>query len=263
MAVIGEDVRGPLTSWTRTLNEEDALMLLEQARPGALWTAWAEAAHDTLPQANRARRNETIRMVTQALLDVEGEGEARTIADSAYLEMMRTGRPQLRLDLLYGRYLYRHPWIELAVAEMVKPAIDASEAPLSDLHADMIEDEAWAAWVDRHIKPGTGPSSVKKTRALVIKHLAALGVLSVEGKRTRVRRAEPARLALGWLVAHELGAEHLGEIAEHRAALGCRGPQMFSATAAYAEQCVAEAVDHGLLRRAHVVGEARVSFVRR
>ena len=42
-----------LTSWTRTLNEEEAAFLLDEARPGERTVPWAERAHRSLPHGSR------------------------------------------------------------------------------------------------------------------------------------------------------------------------------------------------------------------
>ena len=49
-------------SWTRTLNEDDAIPLLLEATPGTTLAAWEARGHDNLPQASRARRRETLRI---------------------------------------------------------------------------------------------------------------------------------------------------------------------------------------------------------
>ncbi|MFN3200717.1 MAG: hypothetical protein ACE366_20125 [Bradymonadia bacterium] len=250
---------GALTSWTRTLNEEDALMLLEQSEPGESLEAWHERGHEILPQSSHARRRETLRMVQGALLDVQGEGDSAVVADSAYLRMMRTGRPRLRLDLLYGRYLFEKSWILRALEELIHPGLEAAEAPLAEPDAGHITEEHWALWIDQHIKAGTGPTSVKKTRSYLIKNLSLLGVLRAEEGHTRVKRGEPARLAFGWVVAHEMATRHLGEMSEYAAAEKSRAAHLFATTPAYAEQCIEDAVMQGLLRREHLVGQARVT----
>ena len=64
---------GPLPTWTRTLNEDDARELLDAATPGLPVADWRELSHRILPQASRARRQELVRLVEQHLLDHDGE----------------------------------------------------------------------------------------------------------------------------------------------------------------------------------------------
>ena len=80
-----------LISWTRTLNEEEAAFLLDEARPGESVAAWAERAHATLPQGSRDRRTELIRLVRDQLLDKDDAG---LIADSAYLPLSHADHPK-------------------------------------------------------------------------------------------------------------------------------------------------------------------------
>src|SRR5690606_16514151 len=87
-----------LTSWTRTLNEEDALTLLDSAHPGARVEEWVELGHQLLPQASLARRRELIRIVREELLDTR-DG---VIDASAWLRLLQGGSPHRRLGLLYG-----------------------------------------------------------------------------------------------------------------------------------------------------------------
>ena len=81
-----------LTSWTRTLNEEDALALLDSAHPGTEVAAWEELGDGLLPQASPIRRRELVRMVREELLD-HHEG---VIVDSAWLHLLKDGSPHRR-----------------------------------------------------------------------------------------------------------------------------------------------------------------------
>lgn len=245
----------PLTSWTRTLNEEDALDLLERTEPGEPIEAWTERADDSLPQGSPERRGEIIRMTRRHLLDVE-DGR---VADTRYLRLIREGNAQTRLHLLYGRYLYENAWIDRALTELIHPAIQAHEAPLGPEEADLVRPEAWEAFIARHIKPGSGSTSVKKTLTVLMRNLSRLGVVQINAEReTRVARGEPSRLAFGWLVNYELRARRLGEMALHLAAKQTRAAHLFAPTPAYAEQCLIESIDAGLLKEGHLVGQARI-----
>ena len=261
MGSIWRPVTGPLTSWTRTLNEDDALLLLEAAQPGERLDDWVERAHALLPQPSRPRRTETIRMVRRSLLDLTSDAADPCVADTRYLQLIRQGAARLRLDLLYGRYLFENAWIDRALTELIHPALANSEEPLAPDDVAVISDEAWAGFVARHLKPGTGRSSITKTRSHLVTNLTRLGVLRVEsvpGQETRAQRGEPARLAFGWLVGHEIRTHRLGEIAEHVAAARSQAARLFAPSAAYAEQSLAESIDAGLLRQGHLVGQARI-----
>ncbi len=246
-----------LKSWTRTLNEQDALLLLEQALEEPSLPKWREGAHQELPQASRARRQETVRIVERELLDTDGE----RVVVSRYLRLFSEGRPGRRHDLLYGRLLFAKPWIRLAVVEVVLPQLANAEEPLAPRDADEVAAEAWDALLGRHLAPGTGPESVKKTRSTLQRNLAKLGVLLVEGatsRRTRVRRAEPDELAFGWLLWHELRTQSRAEASLAWAITESAASRMFATTPGYAERCVEAAVAAGLLRQGFLAGSPRL-----
>lgn len=246
-----------LKSWTRTLNEEDALLLLELALVEPRLEAWQEDAHDKLPQASRARRRETIRIVERELLDLE-DGQIRP---SAYLRLFNEGRPGRRHDLLYGRLLFPNPWIRAALAELVLPQLSQTEEPLAPRDSDLIPADAWDDLLERHLKDGTGAESVKKTRSTVQRNLASLNVLTVSGtttRETRVRRAEPDALAFGWLLAHELVVQGRSEASLAWALSESAASRMFATPRTYAERCVDAGIAAGLLRRGFLAGSARI-----
>ncbi|MBK9367056.1 MAG: hypothetical protein IPN01_12170 [Deltaproteobacteria bacterium] len=78
-----------LGSWTRTLNEDDALALLSLAQPGHLLAAWIGASHAQLPQGSFPRRREIVRIVCDELLDHDGEH----IRDSSFLRLFHGAAP--------------------------------------------------------------------------------------------------------------------------------------------------------------------------
>jgi hypothetical protein len=192
-----------LGSWTRTLNEEDAIALLLATTPGQQIDAWEAHAHDTLPQANRARRNETIRMVRDALLDLD-EGRIRP---STWLRLFREGSPRARANLLYGRLHARRPWILRAVDQLILPHLARSAEPLAPHDADVVTADEWTAFFAENLDERTPSEAAKKTRWIVQYNLGNLGILTISASRNRearVRHAEPDPIAFGWLLWHEL-----------------------------------------------------------
>ena len=133
-----------LTSWTRTLNEEDAMVLLDGARPGMALAQWKELGHGMLPQAGRGRRGETIRIVRNELLDHDGDA----IVGTAFLHLFQDGSPHRRRGLLYGRLLYGRPLAHRALDQLVLPAIARADEPLAPHDAAWIPPEAWHAFHD-------------------------------------------------------------------------------------------------------------------
>lgn len=248
--------QAPLESWTRTLNEPDAIALLEGAEPGMAIAEWLEWGDTVLPQASRPRRRETLRIVRQALLD---ERPDETIADSVFLRLFRSGSPHRRQGLLYGRLLADNPWILRALAALVHPAIRAHEVPLAPEDSDLITQQQWLAFLEA--QADLPPAAAKKTRSTVQKHLEALGVLTSNGparKETHARRAEPDPLAFGWLLAYAMVRAHRTEAPESWARTESSPAVLFAVTPDYAGEGLEAAIRADLLRRGFLAGSPRL-----
>jgi hypothetical protein len=246
----------PLDSWTRTLNEPDALILLEGAEPGtaaADWLAWGDAE---LPQPSRPRRRETLKIVREQLLDWTPDDR---VADTPLLRLFREGSPLCRRNLLYGRLLESSPWVHRALAALVHPALRAAEAALAPLDSDVIGHEAWLDFVAKNAS--LPPSAAKKTRSTLQKNLEALGVLESSGPARRVvraRRAEPDPVAFGALLARNLLRTGRTEAPEAWARAESVPAFLFCVSPDYAGEGVEAGVQAGLLRRGFLAGAPRI-----
>lgn len=254
---------GPLESWTRTLNEDDALTLVDLARPGLPLDAWTEDAHDALPQAGRDRRTETIRLVRERLLDWDAapDGEPPTVAATDWLRLMHDGAPYARVELLWGRYLFDQAWVRRAIEHLVAPALAAADTPLSPRDADRIDLDRWTDFVDAHLRPDAGDASRPKTRQQIQRALSRLGVLEIEDPRaglTRAVHARPAPVVFGWLLAHEMRLTRRTELDLEHAAARSATARLFLPARAYARRCLDEAVALGVLRQSYLAGRARL-----
>lgn len=250
-----------LTSWTRTLNEEDALVLLDEARPGMALEEWAELGHRILPQTGRDRRTETIRIVRDELLD----HDENLIRNSAFLRLFQDGSPHRRLGLLYGRLLYGRPLVHRTLDLLVQPALTRANEPLAPHDASLIPREAWDTFLRETLHEHTGPASFPKTRSTIQRVLARAGVLQLEpGEQTaapheaHAQRTRPDSLAYAWLLAHELRDQDRGEVPESWALADAFAARLFAPVQGYASTCVEAGVDAGLLRRGYLAGEARL-----
>lgn len=247
---------GPLVSWTRTLNEDDALALLDAARPGMPLPEWEAAGDGLLPQPSRPRRRETIRMVRDELLDHDGAA----VAGSTFLRLL-AGSPHRRSTLLRARLHARRAWVTRALDELVAPALAAAEAPLAPTAAAAIPAAAWAAFVDRHVAPPTPPSARQKTRSTLQTTLARLGVVTLDTARDRgavAHRAEPEALAFGWLLLDELRATGRAEAPASWAGTDSLAARLFLPRPDWAARCVDAAVSAGLLREGYLAGASRL-----
>lgn len=248
---------GFLTSWTRTLNEDDAQTLLDLARPGLGLDDWREAGHRLLPQPSVARRRELLRLVRERLLDHDGA----VIVDSAFLGLFQDGSPHRRATLLHGRYLWHQPMLRPALEELIHPALERMDRPLAPDDADLVPAAAWDLALRRWLRPGIPGEALAKTRSTLQRALASVGVLEVTGnnaRTTRVRHGRPDPAGFAWLLAWELLAQGLTEVDEPWAVTSSFAARLFAPGPGYAATCVRAGVDAGLLRRGHLMGRARL-----
>lgn len=244
-----------LTSWTRTLNTEDALTLLDSAHAGTTVADWAEFGDRLLPQAGPARRRELIRIVRDELLD-SSDG---VIVESAWLKLLQNGSPHRRAGLLYGRLWRNRPLLQRALHTLVQPALERTDRPLAPHDSDLIEADAWDRFLRAVLRPDVPHEAFVKTRSTVQGALRDVGVLDIAGNRersTRVRHGRPDPLAFCWVLARELG--ELGEQSETWAARDSFAALLFAPKADYAATCVDAGVAAGLLRRGHLMGQSRL-----
>lgn len=247
----------PLTSWTRTLNEDDAWRLLDVARPGLALDDWATLGHDLLPQSSQARRQELVRIVRDELLDHDGAA----IVDSTYLRLFQGSSPHRKKGLLFGRLLGRRPLVGRALETLIHPALTRLGRPLPPPDADLVDPEAWDSFLRAALKPGTPAEAFKKTRTTLQAALRDAGVLTLTAERPRITRAQHGRpdpLAFGWVLAHEMYTRGLGEAPETWALTTAFAARLFAPRPDYAAACLDGAVREGLLTRGHLMGHTRL-----
>lgn len=247
----------PLSTWTRTLNDEDARELLDAASPGMPLADWRELAHGILPQASRARRQELVRIVEHDLLDHDGS----QVRDSVFLHLFQHGSPHERNTLLFGRLAPHRPLVRAAVEALIHPALQRADEPLAAYDASTITEDQWDTFLRGVLSPSTGVEAFKKTRQTVQRFLASVGVLVVEGnttRTTRVQHARPSPVAFGWLVAHELRSTGRTEAPLGWAVRESHAARTFAPDAHYALTCVEAAVAAGVLSRGYLMGDTRL-----
>ncbi len=246
-----------LTSWTRTLNEDDAQTLLDAARPGLEIEAWRELGHAVLPQPSRARRNDQLRLVRDRLLDHDD----RVIQPSRFLDLFQQGSPLRRATLLHGRYLWHQPLVHRALDNLLVPAIERADRPLAPHDAAVIPSEDWDRALRAWLRSDIPVEALRKTRTTLQKALASAGVLAIEGNTTRTttaRHGRPDPLGFAWLLAYQLHVQGLDEVDEpwaHRESFAAR---LFAPDVGYAATCIQAGIDAGLLRQGHLMGRARL-----
>lgn len=247
----------PLPTWTRTLNEQDAMELLDAASPGLPLEEWRELAHAILPQSSRSRRQELVRIVERDLLDHDGI----YILDAVYLELFQAGSPHERNALLIGRLLTSRPLVAPALERLVHPALAQADEPLAPRDAGMIPEAHWDRLLRELLPTEVTPEPFRKTRQTLQRFLGQAGVLDIQGntKRTiRAQRARPPAKAYGWLLAHELREEGRAEAPLSWALSEAHAARLFAPAPYYAQSCVDQAVAAGLLRKGYLLGDARL-----
>lgn len=247
----------PVPTWTRTLNEEDAIALLDLAQAGMSLEAWQEQGHAVLPQPSLPRRREQLRLVREELLDHDGQ----QILDSRFLRLFHGGSPHRRRTLFLGRLLRNRPVVHLALEHLVHPALARAETPLADEDADLISAADWDDLLYHHLPPDTGEPAFAKTRSTLQRALADVGVLELSGnttRTTRVCRGRPEPLAYAWLIAHELRSTGRSEALEVWALHHAFPARLFAPLPEYAAVCLDEGVREGILRRGYLAGEPRL-----
>jgi hypothetical protein len=244
-----------LTSWTRTLNEEDALALLDSAAAGVRVEEWEALGHQLLPQASQARRRELIRIVREELLD----SRDGAIVASAWLRLLQEGSPHRRLGLLYGRLWKNRPLVLRALDEFVHPMLARADRPLAPHDSDLIEVDDFDRFLRETLRPDVPAEAFAKTRSTLQGALRAVGVVEITGNRERVlrvRRGRPDPLAFAWVVARELSER--GDAAESWAIRDSFAGRLFAPRADYAAACLDAGVTANLLRRSHLMGQAQL-----
>lgn len=244
-----------LTSWTRTLNVEDALALLDSARAGVLVKDWGERGDALLPQASQARRRELLRIVREELLD----SRDGVIVGSAWLRLLQEGSPHRRRGLLFGKLWRRRPLVTRALDELVHPALERSDRPLAPHDADIIEGSAWDGFLRRTLRPDIPREAFVKTRSTLQGALRDVGVIESSGNHARVIRvvrSRPDPLAFAWVLAQDLLL--LGEESETWATRSSFAARLFAPRPDYASTCVDAGVSAGLLRRSYLMGHSRL-----
>jgi hypothetical protein len=244
-----------LTSWTRTLNEEDALSLLDSASAGMSVVDWVELGHRLLPQASQVRRRELIHIVQEELLDCR-DG---VIVQSAFLRLFQEGSPHRRLGLLYGRLWRNRPLVLRALEQVIHPILERTDRPLAPHDSNLLEADDWDLFLRSSLRPDVPGEAYAKTRNTLLGALRVVGVLEISANRERVFRVchgRPDPIAFAWVLGRELGER--GDASEAWAIRDSFATRLFAPRPDYAAACVDAGVSANLLRRSHLMGQSQL-----
>lgn len=244
-----------LTSWTRTLNVEDAFALLDVANPGMSVRAWMELGDTLLPQTSQARRTELLRIVRTDLLDTAHE----VIVQSSWLRLFQGGSPHRRSGLFFGRLWRKRPLIAAAIDTLILPALANTDRPLSPHDSDLVPHEAWDTMLRKVLHPDVPHEAFTKTRSTLqaaFRDVGVLELLTSPRRTTRVRHARPDPLAFAWVLAHELA--ELRDQAESWALHSSFAARLFAPRPDYVALCIEHGLEAGLLTRNYLMAQARL-----
>lgn len=165
---------GPYGPLTKSIDVDEALMLIDLTREVEGLAAWQDEALYRLPQASRQRRQEIVRSVRRKFLQTDND---RIIATPLWtLLTTHTVDGRLKRDLLFAQYLRTTPLVWEAIQQVVLPHAKAGGRPLAkDEDAEISQDE-WDSLLERRLRQYTD-TTFSRTRRHITAHLTKFGLL--------------------------------------------------------------------------------------
>jgi hypothetical protein len=165
---------GPYGPLTKSIDVDEALMLIELAREYPSVADWQDEALLRLPQASRKRRQEIIRSVRRKFLQVENEH----VLETPLLTLLSTPtlEPRLKRDLLFAQYLRATPLVWEAIQQVVLPHAEAGAGPLAKTQDAEIPQAEWDELLQRRLRQYTN-TTLSRTRGHITAHLIKFGLL--------------------------------------------------------------------------------------
>ena len=257
MGVAAAAGAGPFPTWTRTLSTDDAGVLLDAAVPGMPLAEWRELGDRVLPQPNRPRRREAIRLVEADLLDHVGT----TIKASSFLRLFQEGSPHRRRGLFAARVGGRSPLLAAALDAVIHPILARADEPLAAPDAAQLRPEEWDPFLLAVLPPGTGRPSIERTRRTLQRMLVRAGVIASRlnsYQAATVQHGRPDTLAYAWALADELRRTGRAEAPRAWALSDAFAARLFAPLPEHAGACVEAGVAEGLLHESHLAGAPRL-----
>jgi hypothetical protein len=172
-----EQLPGPYGPLTKSIDIDEALMLIDLTGEYESVAAWQDEALYRLPQASRKRRQEIVRSVRRKFLETEDDHFVAT--PLVTLLTMRALDGRLKRDLLFAQYLRTTPLVWEAIQQVVLPHAEASARPLrTDEDAEILQEE-WDALLERRLRQYTD-TTFSRTRRHITAHLTKFGLLDAQ-----------------------------------------------------------------------------------
>ena len=162
---------GPLT---KSIDVDEALMIIELTREVETVAAWQDEALYRLPQASRQRRQEIARSVRQKFLETEDDHFVATPLLTLLTTRALDGR--LKRDLLFAQYLRTTPLVWESIQQVVLPHAEASTQPLARDEDTEISQNEWDALLEKRLRLYTD-TTFSRTRRHITAHLTKFGLL--------------------------------------------------------------------------------------
>jgi hypothetical protein len=229
-----------LTTWTRTLNLDDAHVLLALAVPGTDYDDWVRACYEALPELSEARARELVRLVRDGFLDARDEGP---LPDSLFLACYQDAPAAAQIDLVAVQWALSHPLTLVATEELVAPRLVSGKSALS---LDDID-----AAVARQVASESA-ESLRKTRTVLVGAMEEVGTLETRGtgqhRSLRASRGAPHPLAFAYLLRRELQERGADGMMVAEAIEGSLPIRLTQCTLEHAMHCLDAAAAAGALR---------------
>lgn len=184
MAVNSASQYGPLT---KSIDVDEALMLIDLTREVEIVAAWQDEALFRLPQASRQRRQEIVRSIRRKFLQTEDDRFVATPLLTLLTAQALDGR--LKRDLLFAQYLRTTPLVWEAIQQVVLPHAEATARPLATAEDAEIPQSQWDALLEKRLRQYTD-TTFSRTRGHITAHLSKFGLLearNVPGDRIAKR----------------------------------------------------------------------------
>ena len=172
---------------TKSIDIDEALMLIEMAGEYDSVLAWHDEALFRLPQASRRRRKEIVLSVRRKFLQTEDDSFVVTPLVSLLTTPGLDGR--LKRDLLFAQYLRTTPLVWEAICQVVRKRAEAGAQPLSSAEDAEILRSDWDTFLSGALRQYTD-STFSRTRGHITAHLVKFGLLEarrVPGDRVAKR----------------------------------------------------------------------------
>ena len=211
MAMNPSDAAGRYGPLTKSIDIDEALLLIDLTREVESVAAWQDEALYRLPQASRQRRQEIARAVRRKFLETEDDHFVQTPLYALLTAPLLESR--LRRDLLLARYLRTTPLVWEAIREVALPYAEAAGQQLAHAEEAEIPFEAWDSFLAARLNTTTESTTVK-TRNHITAHLTKFGLLEARAvpgariaKRFFARFYEPDPRAFWFSLAVEFAAQ--------------------------------------------------------